>query len=478
MTTSRAPASTGPRQWIAKKLTEAPFLRGRGLRTEDLKEIDPYVLSALEQNKRNGLVLAVRARWVSLAIVAVLLPIFNPRFEVLFYEFTLLLFALNGWAQLQVGRVTQSGRELFLILLDLAMMTYVLIGPNPLSTEENFPTVFNYRQSEFAFFFILLAGATIAYSWRTLFAVALWTTIMTMSALTLAVSFGLYMPELTRVIEVGFADQDPRLIYFLDPNNAMIDVRIQEVIIFIIVAGILALNGRRTTALILQQAQLARERANLARYFAPTMVDEMAGQDQPLATVRSQNVAVLFADIVGFTRLAEQQTAQQTVQFLRAFHGRLEEAVFDHGGTLDKYLGDGLMATFGTPRVHDTDALHALKCGIAMLQSIEAWNEERKKACEEPIRVSIGIHYGNVVLGDIGSARRLEYAVLGDTVNVASRLEAMTRPLGVNLIVSDAIVQSALDHGYSQDLVLSQIKRIDEPQAVRGRNEPLHVWVA
>jgi len=103
----------------------------------------------------------------------------------------------------------------------------------------------------------------------------------------------------------------------------------------------------------------------------------------------------------------------------------MEREVFQYGGTLDKYLGDGLMATFGTPFAGDSDALNALRCARGMIASIAELNRERRDRNEPPIQVSVGLHYGQVVLWDIG-LNRLEFAVIGTTVNAASRLEALT----------------------------------------------------
>ena len=184
----------------------------------------------------------------------------------------------------------------------------------------------------------------------------------------------------------------------------------------------------------------------------------------------------MFVDIVGFTRMAERQTPEEVVSLLRQFHARLEAAVFDHHGTLDKFLGDGLMATFGTPEPGPHDAGNAVWCGRAMLADIARWNDERSKAGEEPIRVSIGLHFGPVVLGDLGTERRLEYAVLGDTVNVASRLEALTRDLGVSMAVSDTLVNAVRDNGGADGVtVLSGLQAAGQ-QHLRGRDEPIGVW--
>ncbi len=456
------------------RLREYTALRGGGLREEDFARADSHVREALIENKRSGLLLAVRARWIALAVIAVLIPFLNFRWEILYYEATLIGFATIGWAQLRAGKVAQSRRELLLMLADLALITFVMVVPNPFRSEL-WPTAFQYEFAEFGYFYVFLAAATLAYSWRTLVAFGIWATGMWLVALALVAIFGTEVPELSERAAVAFEGYE-RILASSDPNDSRLPDRIQELVVFLIVCGILIVNGRRTNRLMFRQADVVRERANLARHFPPTLVEQMAGRDQPLGTVRSQEVAAMFVDIVGFTRLAERQSPEEVVALLRQFHGRLEAAVFDHQGTLDKFLGDGLMATFGTPEPGPEDASNALRCGRAMLADIGTWNHERKAAGAEPIQISIGLHYGSVVLGDIGSERRLEYAVLGDTVNVAARLEALTRDLGVSMAVSDELVTAAR-HGAGEDaeVVLADLNR-SGPQQLRGRDEPISVW--
>jgi hypothetical protein len=120
----------------------------------------------------------------------------------------------------------------------------------------------------------------------------------------------------------------------------------------------------------------------------------------------------------------------------------MARAVFAHSGTVDKYIGDAIMATFGTPRVGPRDASDALACAHAMMRAISEWNVERSAAGAAPIEVGIGLHYGSAVMGNIGEERRLEYAVVGDTVNIASRLEALTREFGTPLVMSDDAVNA------------------------------------
>jgi adenylate cyclase len=225
---------------------------------------------------------------------------------------------------------------------------------------------------------------------------------------------------------------------------------------------------------LIRHAGIERERTNLARYFSPNVVEELSKNDEPLKQVRNQNVAVLFADIVGFTAYADGRSPAEVIATLRLFHERMEREIFRHGGTLDKYLGDGLMATFGTPIAGDSDAVNALRCAQAMLESINELNSERKPRGEPPVRVSIGLHYGEVVLGDIG-LNRLEFAVIGTTVNAASRLEALTRQFSCAIIASDDLVQQArVETGSASTDFAGLVAQ--PPQAIRGLEQPLGIW--
>jgi adenylate cyclase len=398
----------------------------------------------------------------------------NFDWSVLYYEALLAGFALIGWAQLRVGKVGRSRVELLLILCDLVLMTLVLVVPNPM-IDFTWPLAMQYRFDNFAYFFVLLAGATLAYSWRTIIAFGTWTTVLWLAAMVIVMLQPVAHPELSDAVRTALAGH-PEIAEFLDPNEVHLPGRIQEVVIFLIVAGILAVGGWRTKQLLIRQAAAARERSNLARHFPPTIVDSLALSDQPLGEVRSQPVAVMFTDIIGFTQFAERQSPQQVIALLRELHSRLERAVFDHHGTLDKFLGDGVMATFGTPESGPHDALNAVNCARAMVQSMDEWNAQRAAAGEEPIALSIGVHYGEVVLGDVGSERRLEWAVLGDTVNVASRLEVLTRRLGVKVVLSDDLVrQVRAEAGSQADAALAGF-HCGERQALKGRDEPVLVW--
>jgi adenylate cyclase len=441
-------------------------------RTEARQDTQKFAEAALTESKREGLLLAVRARWVALAVTAVTLPIINPNWEVIYYVLTLSLFALIGWAQLRVGKVGRSPLEVFLIICDLALLTFLSVVPNPWSSL-HWPIGMQFRFDSFLYFFIFLATATLAYSWRTVLAMSMWTSALWATA----VGWAYLQPETHAALSERVRQAmgaDVRMFEILDPSAIGFGARFQQVVVFVIVAAILALAVRRSNALLVSHAGLERERANLARYFSPNVVDQLSGNDEPLTQVHTQDVAVLFADIVGFTTYTDGRDPKEVIGTLRQFHERMEREVFRHGGTLDKYLGDGLMATFGTPFAGDSDALNALRCARGMIAAIAELNRERIGRKEPPIQVSVGLHYGQVVLGDIG-LNRLEFAVIGTTVNAASRLEALTREFGCAIVVSDALVQRArteTDHS-SDDFALL----VEQPaQSIRGLEQPVGIW--
>lgn len=433
-----------------------------------------FAQQALDNAKREGLELAVRARWVALAVIAIMLPFINPRWEVTYYIGILAVFALIGWGQLRVGRLGHSRAELLLLFCDLALMTVAIVLPNPFSAHD-WPTAAQYRFGNFIYFFVLLTAGTLAYNWRTIVAMGTWTAGLWAIGVACALTWPSARPELSAGI-VQVAAGDIRLAGLIDPNVIDLGGRFQEIVIFLIAAGTLALTVNRSGKLMIRHAEIERERANLARYFSPNVVRELTQHDAPLRKVRTQNVAVMFVDIVGFTAYADGRDPEEVIETLRGFHGLMEAQVFDHDGTLDKYLGDGLMATFGTPFAGTADASNALKCALAMLDGLDAFNRKRIAAGQPELRVGIGLHYGIVVLGDIG-ANRLEYAVIGDTVNLASRLEAATRAVGCALLASDSLIAQAKAEGATG--AISEAGLVAQPPlALPGLESAVAVWSA
>jgi class 3 adenylate cyclase len=215
-----------------------------------------------------------------------------------------------------------------------------------------------------------------------------------------------------------------------------------------------------------------RRRAKLARYFSPNIVEELLSSGEENHT-RTQTVTVLFADIWGFTRASSALPGPQVMSLLREFLSIVEQVVFENHGTLDKFLGDGLMATFGTPWVGPQDASNALRCACQMVDKIAAWNHRRTAFGLPELFIGIGIHRGEVVLGEIGSERRLEFAVVGDAVNVASRLQEMTRKFQLAIVASNDVMAAArLESGW----VTRGVFRPLGLHELRGRDGQFKLW--
>lgn len=435
---------------------------------------DEFALAALEKHKTEGMRLAVRARLIALAVIVVMLPITNPRPEVLYYEAFAILFALIGWAQLRAATIGRSRNELLLMVADIVLMTIIVVTPNPFSVVDQ-PLGMQYRFGGHSYLFLYLALGTLAYSWRTVRGYGTLAAIIWMTGVAAAWFFSTDHPASTAVRE-ALTDY-PLIAHVMDPGAIRFDLRFQEIVIFAIVAFILSMTVRRFGDLLLTHASIERERANLTRYFSPNMVEELSQNDDPLKQIRTQNVAVLFVDIVGFTQYSNERDPTDVIKTLREFHALMEKAVFGNGGTLDKFLGDGLMATFGTPVAGKSDALNALHCAQAMLSSVESWNDRRADSGDEPIRISLGLHFGPCVLGDIGGDNRLEFAVIGDTVNLASRVEAKTRELGVNILMTEEMADQVRAQSSGESTPLAGFDRFDD-QEIRGLSHEISLMGA
>jgi adenylate cyclase len=225
-----------------------------------------------------------------------------------------------------------------------------------------------------------------------------------------------------------------------------------------------------------QRMAAERARNNLSRYFSPNIVDLLASQDEPLGAGRRETVAVLFADIVAFTQMAELMAPEDVLALLREFHSRMTAEIFAGGGTVDQYMGDGIIAVFGAPAASPDDAANALKCAEMMLDALERWNDEREGKGDARLDIGIGLNYGPVVLGDVGSEHSMSFTAIGDTVNTAARLQVMTRSLHTPLVVGDAVVQAI--QRLSPETAAERIGRLEDrgEHNLRGRASPVRVW--
>ena len=224
------------------------------------------------------------------------------------------------------------------------------------------------------------------------------------------------------------------------------------------------------------RAAAERARNNLSRYFSPNVATMLADRDEPLGAVRRQTVAVLFADIVGFTRMAEKMPPEAVVTMLREFHGRMTEQIFACAGSVEKYIGDEIFAVFGVPVASPEDAANALDCAGRMLAALDGWNGEREAQGEARLSIGIGLHYGPAVFGDVGTEQSLSFSVIGDTVNTAARLQSLTRSLETPLVVGDALISAVKAAAGDNASALVDGLHYRGEHALRGRSAAIGIW--
>ncbi|MEE3715551.1 adenylate/guanylate cyclase domain-containing protein [Tumidithrix elongata RA019] len=199
------------------------------------------------------------------------------------------------------------------------------------------------------------------------------------------------------------------------------------------------------------------------RYVAPTIVEEIVSNAENFRDFlegKTIKAAVLFSDIRGFTTLSSRVPAPKLVPQLNVYLGGMVDAITEYQGTIDKFIGDAVMAEFGSPvsRGEEIDAMNAIYAALNMRKVLSelrlAWQQEGKI----PFSNGIGINYGEVMVGNIGSPSRLEYAVIGDTVNVASRVEGMTKDLGTDILITEALYEIVKDKVEVEDFGNHQLK--------------------
>jgi adenylate cyclase len=214
----------------------------------------------------------------------------------------------------------------------------------------------------------------------------------------------------------------------------------------------------------------AREKSRLqeifARHTSPEVVRELLDRPEDLMlSGEIREVTVLFADIRGFTQLASGAGPDKIVRELNQYLTVMSEAVIAEEGTLDKFLGDGIMAVFGAPLKHEDDALRAVRAALKIQKEISEINDERERNGFQQMWVGIGISAGPAVVGNIGSPRRMEYTAIGDCVNVASRLQSVAR--GGQIIVSEEVYMNI----YDQIMV-----EVLEAVSVKGKAKPINIY--
>ena len=430
--------------------------------------------AGLEAETAAGLQLTIRLRTAAATVIAVWTLVENRGPGRWYFSGIAIAIMLLGYLPLGLRRLGVRGAwPLYLTTAaDLVLFTVAVMHPGSFDPFEVPPQI-RLRYGNEQYYYLFVAGTLLLYRP----ALVLWTAVVAAACWSATIVILLQRPDTRSFPDAASwvgQSTETLMARMLDPHYLSLSQSGRTVVLLLVLGSILAITVRRSRRLVERQVEAERARGNLARYFSPNVVEDLARSDTTLRTTRAQSVAVLFVDLKGFTTFAATRSPDAVITLLRAFHARMVAAVFAHGGTVDKYLGDGLMVTFGTPRPGPTDATQALRCAHAMRRAMAEWNGVRVAGGEAPLRIGVGVHHGPVVLGDIGDARHLEFAVIGTTVNVASRLEALTRSLDVELAVSDAVVAAARAEGGPPEIFAGLVAR--GPQALPGVPAPVSAW--
>lgn len=228
--------------------------------------------------------------------------------------------------------------------------------------------------------------------------------------------------------------------------------------------------GRPLGAVIIADdiTQEQRLMSTLCRYVTRQVAEQvLKNRDKLKLGGNRSNVAVLFSDIRSFTTLSERCQAEEVVALLNDYFTRMLDPIFANEGTLDKFIGDAIMAVFGAPVPQADDALRAVKAALGMRRALKKFNAERVARGLAPIGNGIGITKGDAVSGNIGSEQRMDYTVIGDTVNIASRLEGLTKEYPQKILVNEEVYNDVKDHFPCVDLGFAHVK---------GKEGDVHIY--
>lgn len=295
-----------------------------------------------------------------------------------------------------------------------------------------------------------------------------------MSGLVAAVGWG-FMIAYVVVAEKGNPMITRSYVTYLTSNSILLGAEFDKIISIVTVTLILALAIWRARLLLVRAVAAGAAQRDLARFFAPEIAARITAAEQEVMAGEGElrDAAILTIDIRGFTKLAERLPPNEVIALLTEYHARIVPIVARHGGSVDKFLGDGILATFGAALSSDSYAADALRAADAVIAEANSWAEQRRAADLEPLAIAASATTGRVVFGAVGDAERLEYTVIGDAVNLAAKLDKhskLERARGLTTAETHAL---AVAQGYAPP----RDRSVRAARAVEGVATPVDIVV-
>ena len=256
---------------------------------------------------------------------------------------------------------------------------------------------------------------------------------------------------------------------YMTSNSVLIGAEADKIIAILVVTAVLAVAMNQARRLVVRSAAEGAAARDLARFFSPEVARQITASEQVIeaGSGEARDAAVLFCDIRGFTRFAHAVSPGEVIAMLTEYQQALVPVILGNGGTIDKFMGDGIMATFGAVRPSATAAADALRAVDAVMEAAAAWNRNRAAEGRPAHRVNAAVAFGPIVFGAVGDIDRLEYTVIGDPVNQAAKLEKANRAQGVDALTDRRTWEAAVGQGYEAGSVEhrsgSRLEGFDEP---------------
>jgi adenylate cyclase len=428
---------------------------------EDSPDLSPRIRRAIAAAEEQNEILI---SWVQASLVVLLAGLYfvSPKGFGADVPFRPVPLVLGAYAPLVLLRLVLAHRRrlgpTMLAISVLADLVAVLVLIWSFHLQYRQPAAFYLKAPTFAYVFIFIALRSLRYDLRYL--------LLAGGAAVLG-WFALVLYALL----AGEAQVTRDFVEYVMGYGLLVGAEIDKMVSIGLVTGVLAVGVVRSRRLLATAAYEHQAHRELTRFFSPAVAAKIVAAENPIRPGQAETRAAsaLMIDLRGFTRLAGRTPPATLMEILADYQRRMAARLFEHGGSIDKFLGDGIMAHFGAATPSTTHAADALRCIEGLCRAADEWAEDARRRGAPALTIGIGCAAGEILFGAVGDAERLEYTVIGDAVNLSAKLEKHTKKARVRALTTHATYEAALAQGY----VPARPPRLLRSEAVEGVEERL-----